>query len=296
MVRYTQFTVSHRSNLSFYSTGTNDYNFTFIFRQFFLVMDIIVDTTGQTDLLTRDRLVYSDDDDFDFEDTGTQRRKFFDIEENLLENDVRKKKITFNVSKDINLDEFESEMGWSNTARRDKNNKTAPNVIALKQEVMAIDAIMKNSVIKPGSEQLKYVHNVHVSKRKLQARKHRERAKTKGTGWFNMPAPEITPEIKHDLQVLQMRSVLDPKHFYKKNDLKVLPKYFQIGKVVDTPLDYYSGRLTKKERKKTIVDELMADAEFSKYNKRKYKEIIDEKNKSHHKAHKRAKKLKGKKK
>lgn len=35
-------------------------------------MDIIVDTTGQTDLLTRDRLVYSDDDDFSFEDTGNE--------------------------------------------------------------------------------------------------------------------------------------------------------------------------------------------------------------------------------
>lgn len=39
----------------------------------------------------------------------------------------------------------------------------------------------------------------------------------------------MTEEIKNDLQVLQMRSVLDPKHFYKKNDLKVLPKYFQVS-------------------------------------------------------------------
>lgn len=111
-----------------------------------------------------------------------------------------------------------------------------------------------------------------------------------------MRAPELTPEVKNDLQVLRMRSALDPKHFYKKNDLKTLPRYFQIGKVVDSPADYYSGRLTKKERKKTIVDELMADAEFSKYNKRKYKEIIEEKKKLHYKAHRHAKKLKGKKK
>lgn len=43
-----------------------------------------------------------------------------------------------------------------------------------------------------------------------------------------MPATEITEEVKRDLEVLQMRSVLDPKTFYKKNDLKVLPKYFQV--------------------------------------------------------------------
>jgi hypothetical protein len=46
-----------------------------------------------------------------------------------------------------------------------------------------------------------------------------------------MPATEVTDELKSDLEVLQMRSVLDPKHFYKKNDLKVLPKYFQVHPV-----------------------------------------------------------------
>lgn len=37
---------------------------------------------------------------------------------------------------------------------------------------------------------------------------------------------------------------------------------FQIGRVVDAPEDYYSGRLTKKERQKTITDELLNDFEF----------------------------------
>jgi len=46
-----------------------------------------------------------------------------------------------------------------------------------------------------------------------------------------MPATEMTDELKNDLEVLRMRSVLDPKHFYKKNDLKVLPKYFQVHPV-----------------------------------------------------------------
>lgn len=55
-----------------------------------------------------------------------------------------------------------------------------------------------------------------------------ERSKTKGKGWFNMSAPELTEERENDLKILQMRSVLDPKHFYKKNDLKVLPKYYQV--------------------------------------------------------------------
>lgn len=65
-----------------------------------------------------------------------------------------------------------------------------------------------------------------------------------------------------------------------------------MGKIVDSPLDFYSNRLTKKEQKKTLVDQLLADAEFNKYNKRKYKEIIEEKQKTHYKAWRKAKKLK----
>lgn len=56
-----------------------------------------------------------------------------------------------------------------------------------------------------------------------------ERAKSTGKNWYNMKAPEITEEMKNDLEILKMRSTLDPKHFYKKNDFKNLPKYFQVG-------------------------------------------------------------------
>lgn len=120
-----------------------------------------------------------------------------------------------------------------------------------------------------------------------------EAAKTKGGNWYNMPATELTEEVHRDLELIQMRSVLDPKHFYKKNDLKALPKYFQVGKVLPSPLDFYQERGERKNKKKTIVDELMADAQFQKFNKRKYNETMQEKSKSgYHKAHKKMKKLK----
>lgn len=106
----------------------------------------------------------------------------------------------------------------------------------------------------------------------------------------------MTDEIKNDLEILQMRSALDPKHFYKKNDMKVLPKYFQIGTVIDSPLDYYANRGTKKNKKRTLVDELLADAEFQKYQKKKYKEVVEsKKTKGYYKAAKKMKKLKKKK-
>ena len=58
----------------------------------------------------------------------------------------------------------------------------------------------------------------------------KQRAETKGQGWYNMPATELTEERKNDLMVIQMRRALDPKRFYKAPDLKTLPKYFQVSK------------------------------------------------------------------
>ena len=42
-----------------------------------------------------------------------------------------------------------------------------------------------------------------------------------------MPATEITPTIKQDLTLLQMRDILDPKRHYRAS-AKTLPKYFQV--------------------------------------------------------------------
>lgn len=105
-----------------------------------------------------------------------------------------------------------------------------------------------------------------------------------------MKAPELTQELKGDLQVLKMRGSLDSKRFYKKNDRDGFSKYFQVsrqhwipfptkpfkftvsvtahiacwqvGTVVDNPVDFYHSRVPKKARKRTMVEELLADAEF----------------------------------
>ena len=52
---------------------------------------------------------------------------------------------------------------------------------------------------------------------------------TKGKGWYNMPATELTEDKKNELMVIQMRGALDPKRFYKGPDIRgALPKYFQV--------------------------------------------------------------------
>ncbi|XP_055697990.1 deoxynucleotidyltransferase terminal-interacting protein 2 [Phlebotomus papatasi] len=135
------------------------------------------------------------------------------------------------------------------------------------RDLLKID--VEKELLKTGNQEILQRHS-RSQKKKLNKEM---REKQKGKEWFNLPATEVTDEIKNDLKVLQMRSVLDPKHFYKKNDLKVLPKYFQVGQYLDSPLDYHQEKHVKKSKKRSIVDDLLKDAEFQKRIKRKYKEI-----------------------
>jgi hypothetical protein len=43
-----------------------------------------------------------------------------------------------------------------------------------------------------------------------------------------MKAPEMTPELQNELDILKMRGVVDPTRFYKRADLTAPPKYFQV--------------------------------------------------------------------
>lgn len=71
-----------------------------------------------------------------------------------------------------------------------------------------------------------------------------------------------------------MRNVLDPKRHYRKETGKSqAPEFSQIGTIIEGPTEFYSARLTKKERKKTLVDEILeAERESGRF-KRKYDEI-----------------------
>ncbi|XP_059946138.1 deoxynucleotidyltransferase terminal-interacting protein 2 isoform X2 [Mesoplodon densirostris] len=137
--------------------------------------------------------------------------------------------------------------------------------------------LLQKAVITPDFEKNYCVPPYSESKYKLQKKRRQERQKTAGDGWFGMKAPELTDELKNDLRALKMRASMDPKRFYKKNDRDGFPKYFQIGTIVDNPADFYHSRVPRKQRKRTIVEELLADSEFRRYNRRKYSEIMAEK-------------------
>ncbi|KAG7453786.1 hypothetical protein JOB18_001141 [Solea senegalensis] len=159
----------------------------------------------------------------------------------------------------------------------DRKSKPVSTSLQKVKETKIQDEVMKKSVIGPDFEKKETVPPYSESKHAVKLKNRVERQKTTGDAWFNMKAPEITQELKGDLRVLKMRSSMDPKRFYKKNDRDGFPKYFQVGTVVDSPVDFYHSRVPKKERKRTMVEELLADAEFRQKNKRKYQQAVTEK-------------------
>ncbi|KAL3186071.1 hypothetical protein MRX96_028200 [Rhipicephalus microplus] len=48
----------------------------------------------------------------------------------------------------------------------------------------------------------------------------------------------------------------------------------KVGTVMDSPADFNHARVPKKDRKQTMVEELLADAEFRRFNKKKYSEAM----------------------
>lgn len=61
-----------------------------------------------------------------------------------------------------------------------------------------------------------------------------------------------------------MRGILDPKH-RKKALNPELPKYSQVGEIIAGPTDFFSGRLTRKDRRETMFGEVMKDYQHEKF-------------------------------
>ncbi|KAK0188190.1 hypothetical protein F5146DRAFT_1003834 [Armillaria mellea] len=130
---------------------------------------------------------------------------------------------------------------------------------------------------------------------KLLTKKQRKALKqqTAGPGWFDMPAPAEAdlPRLYREVEAMRLRNYLDPKRFYRKDEgegkgIKGLPKHFavksflffslQIGTIVTANTPFGGGsseNLSKVNRKRTLVDELVDDAEAKRYAKKKFEDL-----------------------
>ncbi|XP_048832784.1 deoxynucleotidyltransferase terminal-interacting protein 2 [Brienomyrus brachyistius] len=219
------------------------------------------------------------EDDNDMEE-DQDAEEFVDEEEDDDDSELlfkSKNKASFELSSSIDPGLKVKEYGGLYINFDGKKSKGVSDSLKKLKEQKNQDELLKKSVIGPDFEKRDAIPPYKESQKKLKVKRREEREKTTGDGWFNMKAPELTEELKHDLRALKMRSAMDPKRFYKKNDRDGFPKYLQVGTVVDSPVDFYHARIPKKQRKRTIVEELLSDAEFRSYNKKKYREIMAEK-------------------
>ena len=112
-----------------------------------------------------------------------------------------------------------------------------------------------------------------LDKTRLRRESKKLGASTAGKNWFNMPAVEYTPELRRDMRLLKLRGAYDPKRFYKTDDSSKLPKHFQVGTVIEGAQDFFSSRLTNRERKRTLTEEVAADADIKSVRKKRFAKI-----------------------
>ena len=89
-----------------------------------------------------------------------------------------------------------------------------------------------------------------------------------------MPRTRLSSELKSDVKLLKLRNVLDPHRHYRSDSSRALaPKICQMGQIIQGPTEYFSSRLSNKERKRTFVEEVLAKEKCTGHFRKKYSEI-----------------------
>ncbi|MCJ1265268.1 hypothetical protein MMC22_005143 [Lobaria immixta] len=120
------------------------------------------------------------------------------------------------------------------------------------------------------SEQVKKVEDPLKLKEKTTVKK----TDNTGPDWFHLPRTDLTSELKQDLQIIKMRSILDPKRHYKTDSANLqTPGFSQIGTIIEGPTEFYSSRILNNDRRKTIVDEVLAMEKSTGRFRSKYRDV-----------------------
>ena len=106
-----------------------------------------------------------------------------------------------------------------------------------------------------------------VANRESIRARSRSQAPTAGSKWFDMPKAEPTAEARREVSILRNRGYMDPKRHFKTTaeQRKMGMVYFQLGTVQEGVGEGKSARIRKKDRKKTILDEVAADSRIQRF-------------------------------
>ena len=88
----------------------------------------------------------------------------------------------------------------------------------------------------------------------------------------------MTDQLKTDLSVIRNRGYLDP-NFFTNWRISSMGRFCKWG--VEGSLEFYSSRISKKERKQNLTEEVMGDSAIAGYAKRKYNDYQTEKQNQH---------------
>lgn len=154
-------------------------------------------------------------------------------------------------------------------SHNDKEDASASNIRSYLASLPKLESDLEKSSMKTKSKDFCVkIDDSVVHRAKVQGKDKNDA----GDAWFNLKSPHITPDIRKDLMIIKQRSALDPKRHYKKDNWKI-PKHFQLGTIIEGNTEFYSARMTKSERGRTLVDEILNDEERKRFFRRKYKEI-----------------------
>ena len=156
-----------------------------------------------------------------------------------------------------------------NQGKKNKEDKFLNEEFALSMKSKCSEILNKYCTL---YDKEKCVQPLNINYVNKKARKE-EMKNTTGPLWYNMKAPELTPELKEDLKAMQIKQYTDPTQFFKKNDKNKLEKFFQIGTIQDNILEGKKNRLRKSEVRNRIAEEIL-DRDISKnYTLKKFDEI-----------------------
>merc|ERR1739838_181121 len=209
------------------------------------------------DCLTENKMS-DEESDVSLSDMELTAEELAEAEQSMAARRAKKKSKKYLDPSEFGVEMLHGDLGESYI---DFNKPRVNNKLGVSKALEKID--ISGDFLKQHS--LRYAMTAYAKDEEKQAKKK----ETAGKKWSDMSAPEMTDEMKNDMKLLRYRQVWDSTTKAKKSDRRGNAPFFQVGTIMDSAENFYSSRLTKKERGKTLVDQLMADVEFRRTQRKK---------------------------
>jgi hypothetical protein len=155
-----------------------------------------------------------------------------------------------------------------------RKSAALPSLSEMRQVALAAEALRAKKTTTAMTTRTTTTPMVSFKTGKMTTAARKEtKAASAGAKWFDMRPTPMTDDFKRDVQVLANRAYLDPKRFYKKGDIGTNNTILQRGTVIEGTGEFFSARLSKRQRQANLTDEIMADDKVRRYTKSQFLKI-----------------------